>query len=258
MATGWSRGSNGGSLAAILALLLSFGASAGVTAEEPFTARVPVLMYHRITRAPADARWPGLWVAPARFRAHMLLLKRHGWRSITAEQLGRAMRERRPVGPKRFVITIDDGHRDGYRNAAPILAEAGFVATYCVVPGYAQKSWKISFAQMRKLRAAGHEIANHSLTHVDLASVSGDSLRRQVDGAHQLIAARVGHAPRSLCYPYGRHDAEARRAVRRAGHLIAFTTAYGATHSRGRLMRSPRVRVNGWDRAEQVLAKVSP
>ena len=99
-----------------------------------FTLHVPVLMYHRITRAPADAALPGLWVSPRLFERQLRALKRQGWRTITAAQLARHLRARRPIARRRLVITIDDGAVDGYRNAAPILDRLGMQGTFCVNP----------------------------------------------------------------------------------------------------------------------------
>jgi peptidoglycan/xylan/chitin deacetylase (PgdA/CDA1 family) len=231
----------------------------GVIAPPAATANaldVPVLMYHRITAAPPHAALPHLWIPPSRFRAQLRALKDAGWRTITAEELGRALRDGRPVGRKRFVITIDDGARDGWRYAAPIMERLGMRATYCVVPGRAHMPWQLSSRHMRRLRAAGHEIANHSLRHVDLRGLSASALRRQVFDARDLIRDRVGHAPRSFCYPIGYHDSAARRAVREVGHRLAFTTASGSWHVSGQEMVSPRVRVNGSDTPQQVLARL--
>jgi peptidoglycan/xylan/chitin deacetylase (PgdA/CDA1 family) len=229
-----------------------------VTAAQHSSARVPVLMYHRISAAPPSAVLPHLWVSPRRFRAQLRALRRDGWTTITAEELGRALREGRSVGQKRFVITIDDGARDGWSNAAPILAQLGMRATFCVIPGRADRPWLLDFRRMRRLREAGHEIANHSLGHLDLRTVSGSALRRQVFGARRLIRERVGHTPRTFCYPMGFHDAEVRQVVAAAGNLLAFTTVEGARHSRANSMASPRVRVNAWTTPRELLARVRP
>jgi peptidoglycan/xylan/chitin deacetylase (PgdA/CDA1 family) len=235
----------------------------GVTSTAPSAAvdrelHVPVLMYHRITEAPPGARLPGLWVSPRRFGAHMRALHESGWRSLTAAELSRAVLDGQTVGPKRFVVVFDDGARDGYRHAAPILERVGMVGTFCVVPGRAGRPWQISFEQMRVLRLAGHEIANHTLSHAHLPGLGSRELRRQVRGARRLIARRLGRAPTTFCYPYGAHDARARRAVRAAGHDIAFTTVAGARQTRADRMRVPRIRVNGWDTPAALLDRLQP
>ena len=147
--------------AAVVAIVLALSQLGGarVAAAEGFALRVPVLMYHRISAPPPDAAHPQLWVSPARFRAQLRALKAAGWTSITAEELGRAIRDEERVGPKRFVITIDDGARDGWSNAAPILDDLGMRATYCVLPGLAHRPWQLDPRRLRGLHEAGHEIA---------------------------------------------------------------------------------------------------
>jgi peptidoglycan/xylan/chitin deacetylase (PgdA/CDA1 family) len=241
----------------LFAALPMFGADSLVVASDA-TLHVPVLMYHRITAAPADARLPQLWVAPRLFRAQLRRLAEHGWRTITAEQLARAVWSGRTVGPKRFVITIDDGARDGYRNARPIMEELGMHATYCVVPGRTGRPWQLTVDHLVRLHRNGHEIANHTLSHADLTSLGERALRRQVETAARRIEHFVGERPATLCYPYGRHDVQARRAVARADHLAAFTTVEGAAQPRWRRFQWPRIRVSASTSPAELLSRVRP
>ena len=98
---------------------------------------------------------------------------------------------------------------------------------------------------MRALHVAGHEIADHSLSHRDLRGLGARGLRREVVGAQRLIRRYVGREARSFCYPMGVHDAAARRMVAASGHMIAFTSTEGDLHSAARAMRSPRIWVSG-------------
>jgi peptidoglycan/xylan/chitin deacetylase (PgdA/CDA1 family) len=177
---------------------------------------------------------------------------------MTAGQLAMALREGTPVGPRRFVITIDDGARDGITTAAPILDGLGMRATYCVVPGWARRPGRLTPDQMRRLDLAGHEIANGSFSHRDLRDLGASALRREVVGAQRLIRRMVGREARSFCYPNGAHDAAVRRIVAASGHLIAFTTAEGLRHSATRAMRSPRIVVRGTDTPSELLARIEP
>jgi peptidoglycan/xylan/chitin deacetylase (PgdA/CDA1 family) len=244
---------------AVLSLLLVGVLPSQAAAGETFVMRVPMLMYHRITCAPSDST--SLWVCPSRFEAHLRLLRSEGWRTITADRLAREFAARREIGPKRLVISIDDGMVDGYTTAHPILMELGMRATYYVNPGKVRDSgpaWRISFDQMRELEAAGHDVANHSLEHRDVSQLSGDALTKEVERAQVILERELGHRSRTFCYPLGRYDREARRMVRKSGHTLAFTTEYGAYESTSRPMRAPRIRIQGWDDAADVLAKVAP
>jgi peptidoglycan/xylan/chitin deacetylase (PgdA/CDA1 family) len=201
---------------------------------------------------------PDLFVTPKRFRAQLRLLRERGWRTITSAQLARAVLAGRTVGPKRFVITLDDGGRDGYTAAKPIMEDFGMRGTYCVVPGRMHRDWQLSARHLVSLHANGHEIANHSLTHADLPRLGRLALRRQVAGAARRIARVVGERPVSFCYPYGHHDAGVRRAVARTGHLAAYTTVHGPAGARWQRFRWPRVRVSGSTSPRELLARVRP
>ncbi|MGH2512015.1 MAG: polysaccharide deacetylase family protein, partial [Candidatus Limnocylindrales bacterium] len=130
---------------------------------------VPILMYHRIaTPAEAGESLPGLVVAPTLFAAQLSLLARAGWHTIILATLQAGLAAGRRPPPRTFVITIDDGHRDGLTNGLPILQEFGFVATYFVIMGRIHDSQYLGPADLQVLASAGMEIADHTMSHVDL------------------------------------------------------------------------------------------
>src|SRR5437763_1778998 len=82
---------------------------------------VPILMYHDVARPPRGAPYPLLYEPPARFRAQLLALRRHGYHAVTLDRLwlarhGRASLPRRPV-----VLSFDDGFRGVSSAAMPAL-----------------------------------------------------------------------------------------------------------------------------------------
>jgi peptidoglycan/xylan/chitin deacetylase (PgdA/CDA1 family) len=240
-------------IVALLALLLPTTVAAG-----SFTLRVPVLMYHRITAPAADAALPDLWIRPKLFRRQMQALKNHGWTAITAEKLAVTFAAHETPGKKRFVITVDDGAIDGYTTVRPILADLGMSATFFVNPGHVGRSTKMDWNELRQLRAEGHDIANHSLSHADLTALSGTKLKAQIEGAERILAKELGYRPVTFCYPYGFHDAEARAQVKSSGFVLAFTTAYGAREASSSPFRTPRLRMHPSDSPADLLAKVAP
>jgi peptidoglycan/xylan/chitin deacetylase (PgdA/CDA1 family) len=111
---------------------------------------------------------------------------------------------------------------------------------------------------MREMQAAGNEIASHTLTHADLPTLGARALRRQIVGAQDLLERHLGERPITFCYPFGHHDRTVRQALRRAGIQLAFTTDWGAVHDARSPLRSPRIRVSGWDSPSAVLARIAP
>ena len=107
---------------------------------------------------------------------------------------------------KTFLITIDDGWYDGYTYALPILQSHGFAATYFVIAGRIDHPNFLSSAELRALVAAGDEIGDHTMDHVNLTAQGTAKLKYEIDAAAARIAQVTGVWPQSLAYPSGHED----------------------------------------------------
>lgn len=250
----------------ILALALSalVGVGVGPAAQTTVAAavtrwHVPVLMYHRVAPASQIGQdLPDLVVSPAVFSAQMTALKRRGWHTITAAQLADAMDAGAAIPPKTFVITFDDGRSDGYRYAFPILKRLGFTATFYVITGRIGRAPYLSWSQLQAMQAAGMEIGNHTVRHINLRFASRAVTDAQVVGAQEAILARLGVTPTTFAYPFGYTPINLRASVRAAGLRIAFTTLPGARETMATRLLLPRLRVHRTTTAAQLVALVAP
>lgn len=90
------------------------------------------LTYHRIGSAPNEFD-PALWSASdAEFDAQMDHVRRH-FDVVTADDLDEVTR--RPRG-RHVMVTFDDGYRDNYDVALPILCSHGVRATFFIATGF--------------------------------------------------------------------------------------------------------------------------
>lgn len=90
--------------------------------------RATILYYHRFPAALA-----------AEFRRQCAYLAKH-YRVLSMSDLAAGLRERR-LPANAAVITIDDGHRDFYRCAFPILREFGFPALMYLPTAFLDGTW---------------------------------------------------------------------------------------------------------------------
>lgn len=94
-------------------------------------AGVPILMYHRVIgddEQQAAHFQPGMCVTRTFFERQMTYLARH-YRVISLEKLISIVRNREPVPPDAAVVTFDDGWRDNYDIAFPVMKAHGITAT---------------------------------------------------------------------------------------------------------------------------------
>ncbi len=93
--------------------------------------QVAILLYHRISPAEDTYHRP---LDPVSFREQIKYIA-DNFKILGLEQLAGMIRSGRSLPEKAAVITIDDGYRDSYDYAYPILQEYEVPATVFVVTG---------------------------------------------------------------------------------------------------------------------------
>jgi len=213
------------------------------------SARVPILMYHYLSVPPAgsDKYRLDLSVSPANFEAQLKWLKENNYTTIRLDDLYDNLAKGTPIPKKSVILTFDDGYRDFYENAYPLLKKYGFAATVFVISDYINSgnAGYLTWPMVTEMSKAGISIESHSRTHLDLRGRSYDKLVWEILGPIEAIEAYTGKRPRFFCYPMGYHDETEIRVLKSVGTLAAVTTAYGKTHTLDTAMLWSRVRIHG-------------
>ncbi|HEY0811952.1 MAG TPA: polysaccharide deacetylase family protein [Pseudonocardia sp.] len=191
-----------------------------------------VLMYHYFGEAPgADPE--KLFVTEQALAAQLDYLRRRGWQALSLDGYLAALAGK-PTPRRSYLFTIDDGHESVAR-IAPVLAAAGVPSVLFVCPGLLgdRARWAeaypnerlLSAEQLQNLISSGMEIGVHGWDHTRMSGMDEGTLRRHVTDARSAVEAATAVPARSFAYPYGTHDAAARRAVGEAGYATAFAVA---------------------------------
>lgn len=139
-------------------------------------------------------------------------------------------------------ITFDDGYRDNYEVAAPILSKLNLPACFFVATGLVnsttvpswdenigvKKTW-MNWDEVRMLRDQGFEIGSHTINHVDLGIVRDDGAEAEINLSKAKLESELNEPCKYFSYPFGRLDqmTEANRElVRKAGYDCC-VSAYG-------------------------------
>ena len=217
---------------------------------------VPILMYHYISTPPADADAIrlDLSVPPERFEQHLQYLRAQGYTSIALRDLILALQSGHPLPEKAIVLTFDDGYRDNYLHAFPLLLKYGFKGTFFIITAYIdeQRPQYVSWEQVVAMHRAGMEIGSHAYTHVDLRNRSADYLVWQMLGSKEAIEARIGEPVRFFCYPAGKYDDLAIEVAHSANYWGAVTVEGGIEHTSDALFELKRVRIHGDDEVSRL------
>jgi peptidoglycan/xylan/chitin deacetylase (PgdA/CDA1 family) len=204
-------------------------------------------MYHYISIPPEDADEYriGLSVAPNRFRQQMQYLAENGYHAIDFYALSLAISNKQELPPKPVIISIDDGYRDNYENAFPVLREFGLTATILLATEFIDQGNEayLSWAMVEEMAEAGIRFEPHSKSHPDLRDRDRDFLIYQILGSQETIAAHIGYAPRYFAYPSGRYDDAVIQVLRDLNFWGAVTTYSGKWHGYNDRFEWTRLRV---------------
>jgi len=206
-------------------------------------------MYHHVAAAgpDADAIRRDLSVSPANFEAQLRYLIARGYQPTTLKALMMHLQVGEPLPSKPVILTFDDGFKDQYTNAYPVLKRYGFVGSFFIITRFADEGREehMSWAEIESLHANGMEIGSHSYTHPSLRGKSFDYIVWQVLGSKEAIEARTHEPVRFFSYPSGQYDQGVVDVLRSAGYWGAVAVEAGSLQSSQRPFEFKRIRVRG-------------
>lgn len=192
-----------------------------------------VLYYHRI-----DHEAHRSCVTPKAFREQMHYLRSEGYQIVPLATVAAKLEQATEFEPRTVAITFDDGFRDNYLNAFPVLSAFDIPATIFVTvaeiggrltvlrdrpAGVEALTWD----QVREMLLGPVTVGSHTLTHARLTELSATALDEELQGSRRIIAAETGVSPDLFCYPRGDLNQDVQEAVRRAGYRLACATSAG-------------------------------
>jgi len=184
--------------------------------------RIPILTYHSI-----DNSGSVISTSPTKFQSQMKYLHDKHFNIIPLNEMVKCIYERQTVPPKSVVITFDDGFKNFYSTAYPILKEYGFTATVFLVPGYCGRNnqWDgqpkeipvmdlLNWEEIMEMADNSIDFGAHTMDHVDLSKLMAEQAREEIVNSKQVIQKYLKKDVRLFAYPYGRLTKEIKDIVK--------------------------------------------
>lgn len=210
-----------------------------------FEVNVPILMYHYIEpESPGQsALRRGLGVTPKNFDEQMKWLYDNGFKTLTLSQYFSLIADQKDIPKKTVLLTFDDGYRDFFENAAPILLRYNMTATVFIITDSMGYPAYMDWDQVKLLSSEGFEFGSHSLTHPNLRNLKDGNLKDEVEQSKKKIEDEIGKNVNFFCYPSGAFDDRVEKATREAGYRGSLTTMNGYRVSNKNMFELPRFRI---------------
>ncbi len=180
-------------------------------------AGIPVLMYHSI----GEAKNNDAVIAKERFAEQMAYLASHNYTPISLDDLYAYLSSSGDLPAKPVVLTFDDGYRDTYEVALPILRKYGFKSVLFIPASFAGD--RLSWQELREMKVAGMEIASHSLTHRDLGDMTPAQQAEEIAKSKEILDSFLSQNTRYFCYPNSSYNQETLKLLKSHGFRLAFT-----------------------------------
>jgi peptidoglycan/xylan/chitin deacetylase (PgdA/CDA1 family) len=181
-----------------------------------------ILTYHSISEADSPLK-----ISPRLFIEQMEWLRANVRVAPLAEVVV-ALAERKPLPERTVALTFDDGFRDFYSSAAPVLRRFGLPATIFLPTGYCGRtnSWPgqpdwvskealLDWKQVAELAHNGFSFGAHSVNHLVLPALSVDEAEHEIAGSKAQIEEHTRQRVDLFAYPYGRWSTVVRGIVSR-------------------------------------------
>lgn len=223
---------------------------------------VPILMYHSISDDPETGVHPYYRTAtsPQVFASQMKYLHDSGYHAVSLEEVVGQLQGRGEALDKKIAITFDDGYRDVYSEAFPILNGLGFTATVFLPTAYIGDRMQrfkgkdcLTWTEVRELQKHGISFGSHTVTHPQLRDLSFSVINEEVQKSKRTIEDKLSGSTDSFAYPYAFPQADRTFTQRlgdllqSAGYRMGVCTMIGRANSASHPLFMERLPVNSED-----------
>lgn len=218
--------------------------------------RIPILAYHRICPLYYRKSMPWANVYPEEFERQMGYLAEH-FECITVLEYVLRVTSGRLTG-REICVTFDDGFRDNYLYAFPILRRYGIKATFFLVTAYIgediifpwmslddgskndiavnRERWlPLTWDHVREMARYEMEFGTHSHTHsTSLSNLNRDDAKKEIEICTSVFREKMQSDPTIFCYPHGTfkdYDESHIAVLKACGYKAALTTNIGRNSS---------------------------
>ena len=190
---------------------------------------IPVLLYHSV-----DSTGSVISIMSEEFSRQMAYLNATGYKTISLSDFLGYLRSGTVPHEKIVVLTFDDGFKNNYTEAFPILREYGFTATIFLATDYIDRvcSWEkhdsiprfplLSWDEIREMSDYGIDFESHTCSHPYLSRLSREEMRNELLESKMVIETALNKQVTFFCHPYGDSSRETQEAARECGYVGVF------------------------------------
>lgn len=206
-----------------------------------------ILTYHNVTNKTDNY----FSIKISEFEKQIKLLSDLNYKSINIEEIF----SKTEVNNKEKIIylTFDDGYKEVFRNAIPILKRYKFNATFFITTNYISNdinSKYMSWDEVRILKKSGFKLGLHSHSHRMLSKLNFEELKKDIYLSKKNFYEQLGFNTNLFSIPFGKKDSFDEKVIqnlKNEGFEFIFTQINGAILNNTSQFEIPRNNISGLD-----------
>lgn len=162
-------------------------------------------MYHKIQPVHSQDK---LTISVRRFSAQIQYLVSHGFNTISLSELNEHITSNAPLPPKAILITFDDGYKDNFLYAYPVLVKYKakgniFLIGDKVCSLQTDDNTYLNTNELQAMSSGLIEYGFHSFTHGDYAAMSFNEIEEDLISMQNRFKQLGIICKPCFAYPYG-------------------------------------------------------
>jgi peptidoglycan/xylan/chitin deacetylase (PgdA/CDA1 family) len=225
---------------------------------------IPILAYHHVNPLDGDM----VTLSVTHFEDQMAFLRRRQFTPLFISEAVDCLRGTRTMPRKPLVLTFDDGYRDNFQFAFPLLKKYEIKATIFIVTGWMgerrslpEKEENLTHSQCRDLVEQGQadrialsweearlleasglvELESHGHSHDKERYRNLEGLRQDLGQSQEAFTSHLNRKSLHFCWPGGRYDPSSLKVAEELGFVSTCTTERGINVPGSDLLRLKRV-----------------
>lgn len=216
----------------------------------------PILMYHRIGHRPGDKNT----VSPERFELQLQYLEDHKFTTFTLSDWYQKVHNGVKIPEKSVILTFDDGYRDNWELAMPLLLRYGCTATVFMISSLVGKTnlWEkkelrqgvkmMEAEHLREWTRGGMEVGSHGVAHCRVTTFNEEELKKETLHSKQILEEITGEKVNFFCYPNGSFNEIVVKVLQEMGYWGSVAIYENASWNEPvKWFALPRIRVTNSD-----------
>jgi peptidoglycan/xylan/chitin deacetylase (PgdA/CDA1 family) len=224
-------------------------------ASDKYHTRFGILMYHHI-----NFKHSKLAVRPEIFEEQIKFLLSRGYRFVKLSDAFKTFASSASSSSpydKTLVLTFDDGYRDFYLNAYPILKKYNVPASFYVINQDIGRPGNVTMEMIKNLHQEGLvEIGAHTVNHLALGRLKPEAAFYQMIKSKELLERELNTTIETIIYPFGSFNANVKKQAQQIGFLGGASVYFGQRPSSQDLFAWRRVMITNSDLGQILLRKI--